>query len=102
MNIEVGMKCKQVKVIEEYGFDFVGREFNITKTDDKVVMGMSGCVGFGIEKDKFFDYFELVVKSIADYSTEDLLNEIINRDDVLEFQTINRDDCKVITLIIEE
>ncbi len=61
MNIEVGMKCKQVKVIEDYGFDYIGEEFEITKVTDSVIMGRGYevGVGFGIEADKFEEYFEL-------------------------------------------
>jgi len=62
MKIEVGMKCRQIKVIEEYGFDFVGKEFEITKVNDNVIMGtnMDYKLCFGIETDKFNDYFELI------------------------------------------
>ena len=62
MNIEVGMKCKQVKVIEDYGFDYIGEEFEITKATDIMVMGKGYevGVGFGIERDQFENYFELI------------------------------------------
>lgn len=64
MNLEVGMKCEQVSVIEEYGFNYVGHEFEITKITDKVVMGkgVNIGVGFGIEKDQFSNYFKLIQK----------------------------------------
>lgn len=65
MKIEAGMKCKQTKVIEKYGFDFVGKEFEITKVDENVIMGRSVDsnvmgVGFGIEPGEFENYFELI------------------------------------------
>jgi len=60
MKIEVGMKCKQTKVIEKYGFDCVGMEFEITKVNDKVIMCMGNGIGFGIEPNEFENYFEII------------------------------------------
>ncbi|QDX94607.1 hypothetical protein EEL30_21415 [Brevibacillus laterosporus] len=62
MKIEVGMKCKQVVVIEEFDFDYVDQEFEITKVTDTVIMGkrLESGVGFGIEPNKFEEYFELL------------------------------------------
>jgi len=48
MNIEVGMKCRQIKVIEDYGFDYIGEEFEITKATNTIVMGKGYKNGFGI------------------------------------------------------
>lgn len=63
MNIELGTKIKQIKFIKEFDFDYVGVEFVVTKSDEKIVMGRSGALNFGIEKDKLFDYFELVAET---------------------------------------
>jgi len=60
MELKVGEKCKQIKAIEKYGFDYVGKEFEITEVNEYVVMGKGNGVGFGIERNKFYDYFELV------------------------------------------
>ncbi|TPG68569.1 hypothetical protein EEL31_08590 [Brevibacillus laterosporus] len=62
MKIEVGMKCKQVVAIEEYDFDYVDQEFEITKVTDTVVMGkgLEIGVGFGIKPSEFEAYFELL------------------------------------------
>lgn len=59
MTINLGDKYEQIKAIEEYGFDYVGYEFEITKVTDSVVMGRGlNCgVGFGIERAKLLDYF---------------------------------------------
>jgi hypothetical protein len=73
LKIEVGMKCEQVEVIDEYGFNYVGEEFEITKVTEAVVMCKGAGVGFGIEREKFSSYFKLIHenKNINDeYYTE--------------------------------
>lgn len=62
MEINLNQEFEQVKVIEEFGFDYVGEVFTITKVDDHVVMGRGCGVGFGIDRAKFSEYFSPVVK----------------------------------------
>lgn len=61
-DLKVGAKFKQIKPIEDYGFDYVGEEFTVTSNNGIVVIGKcySKGVGCGIEIDKFEEYFELV------------------------------------------
>jgi len=60
MKIELGMKCKQIKAIEKFAFDFVGMEFEIIKIGDNVIMGEGNNIRFGIEPKEFENYFELI------------------------------------------
>ena len=55
--IEVGMKVKQIKALP--GFDYIGREFEVTEIKDSVVMCANGMMGFGISENEFLNYFEL-------------------------------------------
>ena len=66
MKIEVGIKCKQTKAIEKYGFDYVGMEFEITKVNDKVIMCMGNGIGFGIDPSEFENYFEVIKEEIKE------------------------------------
>jgi hypothetical protein len=68
MKIEKGMKCKQTKVLGN--FDFVGEEFEVTEVNDNVIIlkCYSQGVGFGIEPEKFGEYFELVDDGIEENS----------------------------------
>lgn len=77
MKIEVGMKCEQKAVIEEYGFNYVGHEFEITKVTDTVIMGKGLSLGgvFGIEREKFGEYFE-IVQEVGQH-----VNEVLTKDD---------------------
>lgn len=60
MEIQVGTKYKQVKAIEEYGFNYIGKEFEITYVDEKNIKAKCSFGIFGIEREKFFDYFEII------------------------------------------
>ena len=64
MKIELGMKCKQIKAIEKFAFDFVGMEFEIVKVDDNVIMGEGNNIRFGIEPKEFENYFELIREEV--------------------------------------
>lgn len=83
MELKIGAKCKQIKVIEKYGFDYVGKEFEITKADEYVVMGKGNGVGFGIERDKFYDYFELVEehKDIPKFAISNEVDVVLKNND---------------------
>lgn len=76
MKIEVGMKCRQAKVIEKYGFDFLGMEFEITKVTDDVIMGKCYAkgVGFGIEPGEFENYFELIKEEVKEENNNKQIN----------------------------
>jgi len=73
MKIEVGMKCKQIKAIEKYGFDCIGMEFEITKIDDNVIMCMGNGIGFGIDPNEFENYFEIVKEKVKEKGKEDCI-----------------------------
>lgn len=79
MNIEVGTKCKQVKVIEESGFDFIGTEFELTKVTDTIIMGKGYKDGFGvcfgINADEFENYFELINENVDEYGSVEFTRE---------------------------
>lgn len=105
MKIEVGMKCEQIAVIEEYGFNYVGHEFEITKANNTVIMGrgLSTGVCFGIEKENFHNYFEIVKVE------EDLINEqIITKDNIKVIRNgaativILSDGCKGVSKCLPE
>lgn len=59
--LKVGMKIKQIKPIEDYGFNYVGQEFTITDIrKESVLFTYGSCGKGGIEKNKIYDYFEIV------------------------------------------
>jgi len=64
MKIQTGMKCKQIKAIEKFAFDFVGMEFEIVKVNDNIIMGEGNNIRFGIEPREFENYFELIREEV--------------------------------------
>jgi len=64
MKIQTGMKCKQTKVIEEYGFDCVGMEFEIVEASDNVIKCKEDNVYLGIDINEFENYFELIKEDV--------------------------------------
>ncbi len=102
MSIEVGMKCRQVKVIEDYGFDYIGEEFEITKATDSIIMGKGYQAGvcFGIEVSEFEKYFELIVENpIHEKYTLEVLpykvNWVISNKDKVEFKTVDSEELSL-------
>lgn len=59
--IEVGMKVKQIKEIGYEQFDRVGREFEVKEVKENVIMCANGNMGFGISRNEFFEYFEIIL-----------------------------------------
>ena len=59
MKIQTGMKCKQTKVIEEYGLDYVGMEFEIVEVNN-VIKCKGNNVYLNIDINEFENYFELI------------------------------------------
>lgn len=58
--LEVGMKIKQVKEMNEYGFNHVGKEFEVTKVTEDIVL-FKGIFGQGgMSMGEFNIYFEVV------------------------------------------
>ena len=64
MKIQTGMKCKQTKVIEEYGIDCVGMEFEIVEASDNVIKCKEDNVYLGIDINEFENYFELIKEDV--------------------------------------
>jgi hypothetical protein len=58
--LKVGIKCEQIKAIEEYEFDYVGEIFNITKVTDSIVLIENHMGKGGIEREKFNTYFKVI------------------------------------------
>lgn len=87
--IKVGMNCKQVKAIEEYNFDYVGEEFEITEVTDKVIK-FKGRMGIGgVSKEEFDTYFEIVedeniIKEINNPISMNIGDKIIYNKDLYE------------------
>lgn len=104
MGIDVGMKCEQIAPIEEYGFNYVGHEFEITKSNDMVIMGRGLTTGvcFGIEKDKFSEYFEIKQEN-KQYANEVSINDDIKviRNGVATI-VILPDGCKGVSKCLPE
>lgn len=101
MNIEVGMKCKQVKVIEKYGFNYIGTEFEVIDVTDSIIMcktmGAGYGIQFGIDIDEFSNYFELIQENPIreKYRFEALpykVNWYIFNGDKSEFKTVDSED----------
>ena len=78
MKIQTGMKCKQTKVIEEYGFDCVGMEFEIVEASDNVIKCKEDNVYLGIDINEFENYFELIKEEVKEI--KDIKEEIIKND----------------------
>lgn len=58
--LEAGMKIKQVKEMNEYGFNYVGEEFEVTKVTDETI-SFKGIFGKGgMSRGEFNTYFEVV------------------------------------------
>jgi len=98
MKIEVGMKCKQIKVIEMYGFNCIGMEFKITKVNDDVIMCKGNGIGFGIEPNEFENYFEVIKEEIKE-KENNIMNLNTNNQKGKKVRIINtegfiRDDYK--------
>lgn len=76
MTINLGDKYEQIKAINEYGFDYVGSEFVITKATESIVMGKGIDCGviFGIERDKLLDYFAPVIEEVKEDVVKDALS----------------------------
>jgi hypothetical protein len=89
MEIKVGMKCRQNKVIEDYNFNYVGKEFVINKVTDTVVTGLGNGVGFGIARNEFENYFELVIEPVIGVSKVDFKDGI---------KTIRHDRATIVIL----
>jgi len=78
MKIQTGMKCKQTKVIEEYGFDCVGMEFEIVEASDNVIKCKEDNVYLGIDINEFENYFELIKEEVKEIKEiKDIKEEII-------------------------
>ena len=71
-NIKVGAFCKQVKAIEEYGFNFIGEHFRITDVNSGIVKGKGVNIGvvFGIQADMFDTYFEICEDFVFELSDD--------------------------------
>ena len=76
MKIEKGMKCKQIKPIDlgHVMFNYPEREFEIVECNESVVTGRDGMLTFGIDRDNFEEYFEIINKQIIN-------KQIINKQD---------------------
>ncbi|HCL4447149.1 TPA: hypothetical protein N2D16_002754 [Clostridium botulinum] len=58
--LKIGMKIKQIKPIEEYGFNYINEEFFIKNIkDDAIIFECSFGQG-GINKEKIQEYFEII------------------------------------------
>ncbi|MBD5589308.1 hypothetical protein [Clostridium botulinum] len=58
--LKVGTRLKQVKPIEEYGFNYVGEEFMIIDIKDDVIIFECVFGKGGIDKEKIDEYFEII------------------------------------------
>jgi len=66
MKIQTGMKCKQTKVIEEYGLDFIGMEFEIVEANNNVIKCKSDSVYLNIDINQFDNYFKLIDEEVKE------------------------------------
>ena len=94
MKIELGMRCKQIKAIEKFAFDFVGMEFEIIKVNDDVIMGKGDNVCFGIEVSEFENYFELVKEEIKEDVKFNTNNHKDKKVKIINTKGFIRDDYK--------
>ena len=78
MKIQTGIKCKQTKVIEEYGFDFIGMEFEIVEVSNNIIKCKGDNVYLGIDINEFENYFELIKEEVKEI--KDIKEEIIKND----------------------
>ncbi|EKS4345078.1 hypothetical protein QB607_003082 [Clostridium botulinum] len=58
--LKVGTRIKQVKPIEEYGFNYVGEEFMIIDIKDDVIIFECVFGKGGIDKEKIDEYFTII------------------------------------------
>jgi hypothetical protein len=120
ITLEVGMKLRQNKVLEDYGFNYVGREFTITDIYPDSIRANGNGVRFGATEAEVEEYFELVLPEIEedwgikeevdirDFTTDKLLLEIrkrtvrkglsdySNMDLLKELRDLDRENIKVI------
>jgi len=75
MKIQTGMKCKQTKVIEEYGLDFIGMEFEIVEANNNVIKCKSDNVYLNIDINQFDNYFKLIDEDVKDIKEEIIKND---------------------------
>jgi hypothetical protein len=58
MNIKIDEKYKQIKNVAGYPYNRTGEEWNVREITDTHIVLRNGYLGFGIEKEKFSEYFE--------------------------------------------
>ena len=80
MKIQTGMECKQTKVIEEYGLDFIGMEFEIVEVNNNVIKCKGDNVYLSIDINEFENYFELIKEEAKEI--KDIKEEIFKNDKV--------------------
>lgn len=74
--IKSGTKVKQIKEVGYEQFDRLGREFEVKEIKESVIMCSNGYMGFGISKDEFFDYFEIIPEPINNITMVEINNGI--------------------------